>query len=159
MASQHNIVIKHAFGLANSITVSVNQGNFFFTLFSLFSFFWAAFLTLFHCFPLFLQLLAGGASLRSWKQRKRSDWDKNLLWLECFGFLRFCCHRHHQHHHYQEHQHTAISSLLRTLFLRWASFLQKNKVDQYSSAHRTQRLHVEQVLHQLQGWIPTGRHF
>ena len=28
LASQHNIVIKHAFGLADSITVSVHEGGF-----------------------------------------------------------------------------------------------------------------------------------
>ena len=29
MASQHNIVIKHAFGLADSITVSIHEGDVF----------------------------------------------------------------------------------------------------------------------------------
>ena len=28
MASKHNIVIKHTFGLANSISVSVNEGEY-----------------------------------------------------------------------------------------------------------------------------------
>ena len=30
LASQHNIVIKHAFGLADSVTVSVHEGDFFY---------------------------------------------------------------------------------------------------------------------------------
>ena len=42
LASQHNIVIKHAFGLADSVTVSVQEGDIFenfhfFTLFDSFA--------------------------------------------------------------------------------------------------------------------------
>ena len=32
LASQHNIVIKHAFGLADSITVTVHEGDSFFCI-------------------------------------------------------------------------------------------------------------------------------
>ena len=35
LASQHNIVIKHAFGLADSITVSIHEGCFFLHILSI----------------------------------------------------------------------------------------------------------------------------
>ena len=52
LASQHNIVIKHAFGLADSVTVSVQEGDIF-CIFENFHFF-----TLFDSFASEKQALA-----------------------------------------------------------------------------------------------------
>ena len=74
MASQHNIVIKHAFGLANSITVSVNQGNFFFYTFFIFFLFLSSFFDTFSLFSTFF-----AASRRRSKLEKLKAAEKERL--------------------------------------------------------------------------------
>ena len=192
MASQHNIVIKHAFGLADSITVSIHEGDVFLLFWNFVHcwHFWAfcTLLTLFHHFVHCWHFLTGSRR-RSKLERLKAAEKERLGQKPPLAGMFWLLKVHHHHlasflvkiwyglsliacsnwvlELVEERPHCIFWAEAKSScdkIYQWLIIIEINGWllifchQCWFSAHWTQCLPTEQVLHQLQGWISTGRH-